>query len=202
MSLILSVGNERRSVAGAIFAVDYDGTVADTNAAKTRWIRTNIGREVFPWQCSRTDCVPLIGEEAYERMGNCVYELDSTLNAAEVPGAAAALEALAKVGKVYVISARLPRRLEYARQWLARRSLLSFTEAVMTSHGSSKIELCRAVGANILIDDDLRHLVDVRLSGLTGVWLQHGRTDFADGPSDVACCSSWDEVKRRLLPPG
>jgi hypothetical protein len=45
-----------------IIAVDYDGTIANTNAEAMKWIKTHVGRYVEPWQCNRTDCVPLIGK--------------------------------------------------------------------------------------------------------------------------------------------
>ena len=74
-----------------IIAVDYDGTIANTNAEAVKWIKTHVGRDVEPWQCNRTDCVPLIGKSPYEEMNDYVYERESTLAAAEVPGAANAL---------------------------------------------------------------------------------------------------------------
>lgn len=49
-----------------IIAVDYDGTIANTNAEAVKWIKTHVGRDVEPWQCNRTDCVPLIGKSPYE----------------------------------------------------------------------------------------------------------------------------------------
>lgn len=61
-----------------IVAVDYDGTIADTNREKAKWIEANLGIAVSPWHCDRTDCVPIIGEEAYRRLGDWVYERPST----------------------------------------------------------------------------------------------------------------------------
>jgi hypothetical protein len=65
---------------------------------------------------------------------------------------------------------------------------------VITSHDSSKEQVCHQIGAHVLIDDDVRHLRDVRLEGLRRVWLQHGRTQTDDCPMGVAFCSHWDEV--------
>ena len=45
-----------------IIAVDYDGTIANTNTEAVKWIKTHGGHDVEPWQCNRTDCVPLIGK--------------------------------------------------------------------------------------------------------------------------------------------
>ena len=71
-----------------IIAVDYDGTIANTNAEAVKWIKTHMGRDVEAWQCDRTDCVSLIGKSPYEEMNDYVYERESTLAAVEVPGGA------------------------------------------------------------------------------------------------------------------
>ena len=65
---------------------------------------------------------------------------------------------------------------------------------IITSHDSSKEQVCHQIGAHVLIDDDVRHLRDVRLEGLRRVWLQHGRTQIDDCPVGVAFCSHWDKV--------
>ena len=160
-----------------IIAVDYDGTIANTNAEAMKWIKTHVGRYVEPWQCNRTDCVPLIGKSPYEEMNDYVYERESTLAAAEVPGAANALRALTVIGDVFVVTNRRLHRIAYAREWLERMGLALSIREVITSHDSSKEQVCHQIGAHVLIDDDVRHLRDVRLEGLQRVWLQHGRTD-------------------------
>ena len=91
----------------------YDGTIANTNAEGVKWIKTHVGRDVKPWQCNRTDCVSLIGKSLYEEMNDYVYERESTLAAAEVPGAANALRALTVVGDVFVVTNRPLRRIAY-----------------------------------------------------------------------------------------
>ena len=121
-----------------IIAVDYDGTIANTNAEAVKWIKTHVGRDVEPWQCNRTDCVPLIGKSPYEEMNDYVYERESTLAAAEVPGAANALRALTVIGDVFVVTNRRLHRIAYAREWLDRMGLALSIREVITSHDSSK----------------------------------------------------------------
>ena len=178
-----------------IIAVDYDGTIANTNTEAVKWIKTHVGRDVEPWQCNRTDCVPLIGKSPYEEMNDYVYERESTLAAAEVPGAANALRALTVIGDVFVVTNRRQHRIAYAREWLERMGLALSIREIITSHDSSKEQVCHQIGAHVLIDDDVRHLRDVRLEGLRRVWLQHGRTQIVDDcPVGVAFCSHWDKV--------
>ena len=177
-----------------IIAVDYDGTIANTHAEAVKWIKENVGRDVEPWQCNRTDCVPLIGKGPYEELNNYIYERESTLAAVEVRGAANALRALTVIGDVFVVTNRRLHRVAYAQEWLERMGLALFIREVITSHDSSKEQVCHQIGAHVLIDDDVRHLRDVRLEGLRRVLLQHGRTQTDACPLGVAFCSHWDEV--------
>ena len=41
-------------------AIDFDGTIADTNRVKGRLNLGKLGIVVEPWRCDRTHCVPII----------------------------------------------------------------------------------------------------------------------------------------------
>lgn len=179
-----------------IIAIDYDGTIADTNRQKVRWIRANLGIEVEPWQCNRTDCVPLIGSEAYERMGREIYQRKSSLGAPEVPGALQAVRTLARTAELHVVTARPPRIMDYSREWLRGKDLMGCLAGIVSSDGSAKSELCAAIGARVLIDDDIRHLRDVELEGLVRIYLQEGRRDIPECGPGVVFCRSWEGVVR------
>jgi len=182
-----------------IIAIDYDGTIGDTNQEKVKWIEVNLGKVVSPWECSRTECVPIIGLEAYERMSDYVYERENTLQANEVPGALDALRTLSRKTLLHIVTARPEARIAYAREWLESKDALSYIEEIHTSKGSSKAAVCSAIGASIVIDDDARHL-DVRhlrgvdVKGLFRVLLQNGREDEPDCGPGVRFCSTWQEV--------
>ena len=181
-----------------IVALDYDGTIADTNREEAAWIEANLGQAVAPWDCNRTSCIPLIGAEAYRALGNAVYERDSTLEAREVPGAVAAIRALAQLGWVYVVTVRSPRRIEFAREWLSRNDALPYIEDVVTSQGSSKGKVCSQLGAEVLVDDDVRHLDGDDLPALRRILLHHGRNDGMDSGPGIDVCGSWEEVLKLL----
>lgn len=181
-----------------ITAIDYDGTIADTNGGKAAWIKANLGKDIDPWNCDRTNCVPIIGDANYRILGDWVYEYDSTLASAEVPGASSALRALAAAGDVYVISARPLRRLDFAREWLYRKGLLAYIRELYSSQDTSKADLCERVAAEVLIDDDARHLKHVELPGLRRILLQHGRSDGVDVGPNISFCRGWPEVLRVL----
>ena len=46
-----------------MFAIDFDGTVADMGAAKAAWIAREAGERLHPWECDRTSCIARIGED-------------------------------------------------------------------------------------------------------------------------------------------
>ena len=181
-----------------IIALDYDGTIAGTNREKTAWIRANLGRMVAPWECNRTDCIPLIGEEAYDAMGNHVYERESTLEAKEVPGAVAGIHALAQEGRVYVVTARPPRSIEFAREWLSRNDVLPHIDGVLSSRESSKAKIWRQLGAEVLVDDDVRHLRGTDSPALRRVLLHHGRRAHTGLEPGVDFCRNWEDVLNLL----
>jgi len=179
-----------------IVAIDYDGTIADTNRQKVKWIRARLGIDVAPWECNRTDCVPLIGIEAYEEMGREIYERESSLAAPEVPGALRALRGLACRAEVHIVTARPPRIMDFSREWLQRKGVFECLSGIVSSEGSTKSDICAAIGARVLIDDDSRHLRDVEAEGLTRIYLQEGREKAPACGSGVVFCRSWAEVVR------
>ena len=177
-----------------ILAIDYDGTIADTNAEKVKWIQSNLSRDISPWHCNRTECVPIIGETAYDQMGDCVYERESTLQAPEVPGAVAALHTLAKSSDLHVVTARPLHRIAIAKEWLTQRGVLHLFKGIHSAHETPKSDVCRRLGAHILIDDDPRHLAKVDLPGLNRMLLQSGRDDIPPLAEGVSFTNSWQKI--------
>jgi phosphoglycolate phosphatase-like HAD superfamily hydrolase len=175
-------------------AIDFDGTIADTNRAKADWILGKLGAVVDPWRCDRTNCVPIIGAAAYEEMSDYVYERASTLATSEVPGASAALLRLSARAELHVVTARPARRTEFAREWFIQNGILHLVKGFHSSNDTSKEEICRMVGASVLIDDDLRHLEDVHLAGLRRILFQNRPDDTTRSTGEVVICRSWSEV--------
>lgn len=180
------------------FGIDYDGTIADTNRVKAAWIRERLGREVDPQACDRTSCVPIIGAASYEAMAAVVYERESSLKAPPVAGALDALRALREHGQVYVLSARLPHRLVFAREWLELHGAGEFADALLSSADSDKLSVCKQHGIDVLVDDDERHLVPVVKQGLQAVLLKVDFNGDMMPPAGVQFCRSWAEVLKKI----
>jgi len=177
-----------------ILAIDYDGTIADSNAEKMKWIRDHLNRDIPVWLCNKTDCVPLIGEAVYTEMGDCVYERESTLRAPAVPGALAALTTLAATNELHVVTARPPRRLAFAMEWLTRHDIIQLFRGIHSSHERAKSTICCSIGAHLLVDDDTRHLDKRDCPGLSRILLQCGRHAPPEAPEGVRFLKDWPAV--------
>jgi len=177
-----------------ILAIDYDGTIADSNAEKMEWIRKHLNRDIPVWLCNKTDCVPLIGEAVYTEMGDYVYERESTLRAPAVPGALAALTTLAATNELHVVTARPLRRLAFAEEWLAKQDIMHLFRGIHSSHERAKSTICCRIGARLLVDDDRRHLGNRDCPGLRRILLQCARTDAPEAPEGVRFLKDWPAV--------
>ncbi len=175
--------------------IDYDGVIADTSRVKSQWIRKNLGRKIPTWKTDRTQCVPLIGLENYEKMSRAVYEKELSLKAPAVPGVRNALHQLRRKGKIYIVTARKREQIAYAKAWLQRQNLSHLIDGfyAFVKEGS-KDTIARKYGLKVLIDDDLRHLKNSTNKKLLKIWLKVGGERAARIPKNVYFCKSWREA--------
>jgi hypothetical protein len=179
-----------------IIAIDFDGTIADTNAEKAAWIERHLGLRLPPCKCNRTDCLPLVGARDYARMADELYGREATMRTAEVPGALMALRTVAGIGDLFVVTARSVERMEFAREWLESRGLLVW--GLRTCEGSTKAAVCAEVRAGVLVDDDLRHLRELADASCRPILFQPGRAGPTGCEPGIARCQSWPAVVREL----
>lgn len=186
-----------------IIGIDYDGTIADTSGVKADWIHEHLGVEVPPWKTDRTNCVPIIGLENYERMSRFVYGRKGSLKAGEVPGSIDAVKDLARHSHIFVITARLSHQIRWCKEWLRKKGLDSFIHAYFSAAGSrvdgrelTKPQLCDDYGIHVLIDDDERHLRGTELPNLKRILLKCGYSEPLDVPEGIELARSWGEVLR------
>lgn len=177
-----------------MFAIDYDGTIADTNAAKVEWIKMHLGIDVPRYYADRTSCVPIIGEEQYNKMSKEVYERESTLGTKPVPGATKAIKRLAEYGPVYVISARSRNQMMFAREWLKRCKLDLHVNDIVLQGNKDKITLAKALDCKVLIDDDERHLKGVPDANILLILLKTGMVQTKELGDRIRVCTSWENA--------
>ena len=179
-------------------AIDFDGTIADTNALKSQWIRDHLGRDIPRYLCDRTSCVPLIGEDAYNDLSRWVYAEEATLILEPVAEAIEALNQLAQTGDFHVITARDETNLRFAEAWLERHCVLKLARSVLATRSRSKEDVLRELGCDALVDDDARHLAPVAGSTVTPIEFKPGAPSTFEGVAGAHLCRSWFEIIQLL----
>lgn len=140
-----------------IICLDFDGVVARTGDLKRAWLIERGFETASDLSMVRSSLEAAIGPSAYEEMQSEVgYE--DTLAAPPVAGAIDALEQLASVATLVVVTARPPQKVVWAKRWLASNRVLGLFADILGSCGVSKIKVAANVGAGWLVDDDSRHL--------------------------------------------
>ena len=104
-----------------------------------------------------------------------------------------ALKELAVSLDVYVVTARFPRRLEYAREWLEAHDVHSCIVDVLSSDGRSKPEICAEHRLTCLVDDDARHLDVLTGTPTAAVWFRPG-APAQPVPPGIKVVGTWTEV--------
>lgn len=173
-------------------AIDYDGTIADTNEVKASWIKQHLGIEVPSWKCDRTSCIPIIGVANYELMGEFVYGEEATAKTKPVSGAIQAMGTLSDLASLFVVTNRRTSNITFAQKWLKAQSIATLVQAVMSSAQRSKARICADLGISLLLDDDIRHLVAAENTELEVVLFKPG-SDEDCLPGGVKRVRTWQE---------
>ncbi len=178
--------------------LDFDGTVADTNTLKTQWIKENLGIDVEPHLCDLTNCLPIIGLDAYRTMGEYVFGSAGTSAVGPIRGALEVIRRLRNMREVVIVTARTGERAEIASHWLSAYEETRGMRVIGVKTGEvSKVQRCLEEEIGVLVEDDERHLYDAREKGVHAVLLR------LDGPEDLNCdyadlCRSWADIGRVL----
>jgi len=172
--------------------LDFDGTIADTNAVKSDWIKVELGMHVPPYLCDRTSAVPIIGDENYRRMREQVYSEKNTSQFVPVTGLDAALTEMSLHSEFLLVTAR--GNLKLVRAWLKSHGFLERIQmSDQPSNHLKKLEICRAFGIDLLVDDDSRHLPSSSEGAIHGVLFKPGSpSSYRVG--DLPICRSWEAV--------
>ncbi len=185
------------------YGIDFDGTISNTTIRKSEWILERLGIVVAPWNTDKTSCVPVIGLQNYELMGEEVYEREGTLKTPEIEGAIEGLARLARENELYLITFRSPRRTEFSKEWLAARDALKYFSGfgeIMSPSGEKKIKemVCRELGLAGLVDDDTRHLLKIQLPDFKKVLIKAGSDQVYSLPGDILLARNWPEVVEHI----
>ena len=139
-----------------IICVDFDGVVADTGALRRKWLRDSIGLNDPFLSMNRTELLPAIGAEIYERMQE-ELGYSKTLTAVPIIGAIEALKELSQVVDVHLLSSRSDARLEWARRWLEQFYVLKYFTSTRSACSMPKSRILESLRSEYLVDNDPRH---------------------------------------------
>lgn len=177
-----------------IVGIDFDGTIADTNTAKSRWITRELGMEVAPYLCDHTCCARIIGDAAYRQMGAQVYSAEVTLALPSVPGALKAILGLRERHVLIVVTARIGAMLGSAMTWLAKHPETSGLRLIgVSTSDTPKAKACLEEGVTVLVDDDERHLYPAVALGMQTILFKQSAPDSLGGKG-LQVCRSWGEI--------
>ncbi len=108
------------------------------------------------------------------------------------------LQQLALRHELHVVTARQESEREYTETLLGRELPGVFTSMEFLGWTGSKGEVCKAIGADILIDDNIKHLRTARECGVQHlVWFGNYPWNRVGESSDdsVVRCDDWTAVK-------
>lgn len=180
--------------------VDFDGTIADTNAEKSRWIENNLGLKIPSYQCDKTSCLTIIGEKYYRKMGKEIYSTKITTTLAPIENSLKTLELLKKKAIIYIITARNGWRLNDAKDWLSKYRETEDLQVIEYEKSTqNKIELCKDNSITVLIDDDERHF-PLNSSKILPILFKYKapiKMQICNSPIKV--CTHWENVYKEII---
>ena len=110
------------------------------------------------------------------------------------------LRNLAKIHELHLVTARKEEEREFTQTMLDRNLDGVFTSMKFVGWEGSKDDVCQALRADVLIDDNFRHLVSARDCGVSGLlWFGDypwQTEDLSDMP--IVRCRDWREVEAEI----
>jgi hypothetical protein len=161
-------------------ALDFDGVIASTQAAKAAYAREELGLDLDERLLKEPRFVGIFGQDEgtrlYTEVYRGVYGSERMLTqVSPVPGALAGIAALQCRGyRCIVVTSRDgtaddPDSLAgWAWRFLAHHGFSVRCSDFYTTASRSKLAICRATGAFGLVDDDYAKLLPVMAAGLPG----------------------------------
>jgi 5'(3')-deoxyribonucleotidase len=138
--------------------------------------------------------------ETHSRRINDIYLTKEYAKVAPYQDAVEAIKRLAQQHELHLVTAR-PETLEGVTERMIEQYFTGcFSSICHIGFYGSKGDICLAVGADVLIDDNVRHLDNARLSDVTRlIW-------FGDYPwnrldtsgQDVVRCLDWSSVEKEI----
>ncbi len=191
-----------------VVAVDMDDVVVETAQAivdhvnKTRDARMHINhfysRDPAVWGAPNV--------ETAVSWVNAYLETDEYFALPPIQEALHVLRGLKRVHELFILTGR-PDFTEVAtRKWLAEHTPDIFADVVFTNYFDTekvrtKGDVCKALGATVLIDDHVEHCVSAMDNGVNALLFgSYPWNQTAKPVAGLQRVAGWSEIKRLLLP--
>lgn len=190
-----------------VIAVDMDDVVVETAQAIIDHVNTNYGasmtierfytRDPAPWGAPDIDTAV--------RRVNSYLETEDYFQNTPIKESITALRAIKKIHKLYIVTGR-PDFTELAtRQWLEEHLPDLFEDVVFTNYFNpekvrTKGDICRELGATVLVDDHIDHCISALEAEVKP--LLFGRypwNDTEELPEGIIRVDHWPGVEKLLL---
>ena len=187
-----------------VVALDFDDVVAHFNAHFVLFHNKNYGTAL--------EYEDLYLYDDWEKMYGCdratmndraheFYRSKEYKEIEPVPGAIEAIEHLSKDYSLQIVTSRPEHIRDVTLHWIeeffpVHFDQIHFTNGFMGADGATvqkKSEVCREIGASILVDDALKHVKDVAQSGLPAI-LPDRPWNREENPTGVQRMYSWNEI--------
>jgi uncharacterized HAD superfamily protein len=174
-------------------AFDFDGTIADTNAVKSAWIKEHLGLDVPEWKCERVNCVPIIGSQNYEKLAKFAYGEEGTRLAEPVFGAIDGIKTISTRAILFILTKRRVENKPFVKDWLARHGITHCFEDILLSTNRNKIQVCNDRGISLLLDNDPKNLEGIKKRKMS-VLLFRPSTEDINISDHIIRVNNWQEV--------
>ena len=181
-----------------IIGVDVGGTLEYTWESKRVWFYER-GVDLGKWAMSRDDVINVLGgdEELYKEMHKDVYTDEAILNRNPVPGACEAIRTLSKRFRIFLLSTRDKTQRAVTMKWLEKIGIRPFIEdLIFIKHEvGQKLEWCQQTEAQVLIDDDMVHLVSNKGDEMVlKIHFSNHPDTIRSTPPSVLLAQNWRDV--------
>jgi len=204
------MGSSRRT---KTIAIDFDGVIANSDSAKVAFARDELGLDVSEGDMKERYFVELFGEERgrglYARILESIYRSERMLETPMMPHSREGLSKLRAAGwSCAVLTSRSGSLTDgdsyayWAWRYLQEHGYEIEEGNFLNVNGRTKLDMCLALDAHGLVDDDYAKIAPVIAAGLKGYLFstQTNRGAEEEYPAFQGIrVEDWDHLVRMLL---
>lgn len=167
---------------------------------------------VAEYNCRFTTSVPLVSahdgkdpnwQASREEIAKRIYEIqqsDAYRKTSPFQDAVESCKKLASVHELHLVTARPESLLDVTRTMVNEYFPKVFTSIEHVGLGGDKGKMCKAIGADVLVDDNVKHLESARRSGISNLlWFgDYEWNQSEQEPAGVLRCINWAAVVQQI----